>query len=212
MLTPEQIEQNKNTFIDLINSIEREFDKEKLIKWLENSDFFTAPASTKYHSNFEGGLCYHCLNVYYSLEALVKTFATEYTPGEDGEIETPRYSRDSIIIVGLLHDLSKANLYEKYNRNVKDEETGKWVQVEEYRCVDQHNPDRFVFGSHEETAEFMVSQFLPLTVEESVAILHHMGGSSHDSSQTDLSIIYGRYNLAALLHSADLLSTFVLEK
>ena len=69
MLTKEQIEQNKQTFIDLIRSIERDFDKDKLLNWLENSDFFYAPASTRYHSNFEGGLCAHSLSVYYSLEA-----------------------------------------------------------------------------------------------------------------------------------------------
>ena len=213
MLSKEQIEQNKQTFIELINSIEREFNKEKLINWLENSDFFYAPASTKYHSNFEGGLCSHCLSVYYSLEALCNTFASEskYVTLEDGsqkEEITCRYDKDSIIIVALLHDLSKANFYEKYNRNVKNETTGKWESVEEYRTIDVQK--RFIFGNHEETSEFMVRSFIPLKVEESVAILHHMGGAGHDSSQTDLSVIYSKYNLAALLHTADLLSTFVL--
>lgn len=213
MLSKEQIEQNKQTFIELINSIERDFNKEKLINWLENSDFFYAPASTKYHSNFEGGLCSHCLSVYYSLEALCNTFASEsrYITLEDGsqkEEITCRYDKDSIIIVALLHDLSKANFYEKYNRNVKNEVTGKWESVEEYRTIDVQK--RFIFGNHEETSEFMVRSFIPLKVEESVAILHHMGGAGHDSSQTDLSVIYSKYNLAALLHTADLLSTFVL--
>lgn len=213
MLSKEQIEQNKQTFIELINSIERDFNKEKLINWLENSDFFYAPASTKYHSNFEGGLCSHCLSVYYSLEALCNTFASEsrYVTLEDGsqkEEITCRYDKDSIIIVALLHDLSKANFYEKYNRNVKNEVTGKWESVEEYRTIDVQK--RFIFGNHEETSEFMVRSFIPLKVEESVAILHHMGGAGHDSSQTDLSVIYSKYNLAALLHTADLLSTFVL--
>ena len=207
MLSKEQIEQNKQTFIELINSIEREFNKEKLINWLENSDFFYAPASTKYHSNFEGGLCSHCLSVYYSLEALCNTFASEsrYVTLEDGsqkEEITCRYDKDSIIIVALLHDLSKANFYEKYNRNVKNEVTGKWESVEEYRTIDVQK--RFIFGNHEETSEFMVRSFIPLKVEESVAILHHMGGAGHDSSQTDLSVIYSKYNLAALLHTADL--------
>ena len=213
MLTKEQIEQNKQTFIDLIRSIERDFDKDKLINWLENSDFFYAPASTRYHSNFEGGLCAHSLSVYYSLEALCNTFSSEskYVELEDGskkEEITCKYDKDSIIIVSLLHDISKANFYEKYTRNVKNESTGKWESVEEYRVIDSKN--RFIFGNHEETSEFMVRSFLSLKLEESVAILHHMGGSGHDSSQTDLSTIYSKYGLAALLHSADLLSTFVL--
>ena len=188
MLTKEQIEQNKQTFIDLIRSIERDFDKDKLINWLENSDFFYAPASTRYHSNFEGGLCAHSLSVYYSLEALCNTFASEskYVELEDGskkEEITCKYDKDSIIIVSLLHDISKANFYEKYTRNVKNESTGKWESVEEYRVIDSKN--RFIFGNHEETSEFMVRSFLSLKLEESVAILHHMGGSGHDSSQTD---------------------------
>lgn len=214
MLSPEQIEQNKTTFINLINSINREFDKEKLIKWLtEGSDFFTAPASTKYHCAFEGGLCQHSLNVYYSLEALCNTFATEYKTEEiDGELKetaTPKIDRDSILIVSLLHDLSKANLYERYFRNVKNDQTGQWEKVPDYKVREVKN--RFIFGNHEETAEFMVRSFIPLTVEESVAILHHMGGKGWDSSQTDLSVIYGNHPLACLLHTADLLSTYTLE-
>lgn len=214
MLSKEQIEQNKQTFISLIRSITRDFDKEKLINWLsEKSDFFTAPASTKYHGNFEGGLCQHCLNVFYSLESLCDTFATDWQRNEQNperdQTPVPRYNKDSVIIVGLLHDLSKVNFYETYNRNVKNEVTGKWEQVSEYRTIDSHN--RFIYGNHEETAEFMVRSFIPLTLEESVAILHHMGGTNFDSSQTDLSIIYNKYNLTVLLHSADLLSTFILE-
>lgn len=214
MLTPEQIEQNKQTFLSLVNSIGREFDKEKLIKWLtEGSDFFTAPASTKYHCAFEGGLCQHSLNVYYSLEALCSTFATDYKQemidGETKEIATPKFERDSILITSLFHDISKANLYERYLRNVKNDQTGQWEKVPDYKVRDLK--DRFVFGSHEETAEFMLRSFIPLTVEESVAILHHMGGKGWDSSQTDLSMIYGRYRLACLLHTADLLSTYILE-
>ena len=100
MLSKEQIEQNKQTFIELINSIERDFNKEKLINWLENSDFFYAPASTKYHSNFEGGLCSHCLSVYYSLEALCNTFASEsrYVTLEDGSQKEERFNYYSCII------------------------------------------------------------------------------------------------------------------
>lgn len=206
MLSNQEIEQNKQTFLELINSIERPFDKEKLIKWLNSSDFFLAPASTKYHCSFAGGLCQHSLNVYYSLDALCNTFATELD--ENGNPKC-KYSKDSIIICGLLHDISKANFYEKYNRNVKNEQTGKWEQVEDYRVKDADS--RFIYGNHEETAEFMLRTFLPLEVEESIAILYHMGGTGYDSSQTDLSVIYRKYNLPCLLHLADLASTFLLE-
>lgn len=207
MLSNEEIEQNRQTFLGLINSIERPFDKEKLIKWLNSSDFFIAPASTKYHCAFAGGLCLHSLNVYYSLEALCNTFVSEI---DENGIPKSKYSKDSIIICGLLHDISKANFYEKYNRNVKNEQTGKWEQVSDYRVRDVSN--RFVFGNHEETSEFMVSSFIPLEIEEKVAILYHMGGNAFDSTQADLSAIYDTYSLACLLHLADMASAYVLEK
>lgn len=206
MLTEKQIVVNKETFINLINSIKREFDKEKLLNWLESSDFFRAPASTKYHLNCDGGLCQHSLNVYYSLEALCNTFAT--IPDKDNNYVC-RYSKDSILICGLLHDISKANFYEKYNKNVKNETTGQWEKVASYKI--RENENRFLYGNHEENSEFMVRSFIPLEVEESVAILHHMGETTRDSSQPDLSAIYTKYNLAALLHAADYLSTFCLE-
>ena len=201
MLTEKQIVVNKETFINLINSIKREFDKEKLLNWLESSDFFRAPASTKYHLNCDGGLCQHSLNVYYSLEALCNTFAT--IPDKDNNYVC-RYSKDSILICGLLHDISNANFSEKYN-----ETTGQWEKVASYKI--RENENRFLYGNHEENSEFMVRSFIPLEVEESVAILHHMGETTRDSSQPDLSAIYTKYNLAALLHAADYLSTFCLE-
>lgn len=207
-LSAEQREQNKETFINLINSIKRTFDKEKLINWLTKSDFFEAPASTRYHCNYEGGLCQHSLNVYYSLKALCETFATDYKEENGKEIATPRFDSDSIIIVSLFHDISKTNFYERYFRNVKNER-GEWEQKADYRIVDQQK--RFIFGNHEETSEYMARSFIPLTVEESVAILNHMGGKSFDSAQTDLSVVYGKYNLACLLHVADTLATFCLE-
>ena len=211
MITKEQMEQNKATFINLINSIEREFDKEKLIDWLTNrSDFFTAPCSTKYHASFEGGLCLHSLNVFYCLESLCNTFAVNWE-FEDGKPTnpTPKYSRDSILIVSLLHDISKANFYEQYFKNVKNEETGVWEKVSAYRTKDPS--ERFLFGNHEQTSEYMVRSFIPLSVEESVAMLNHMGGMGFDSAQTDLSTIYSNYNLACLLHVADMISTYCLE-
>ena len=205
MLSKEDIERNKKEFISLIYSIEREFNKDRLIEWLENrSDFFTAPASSKYHGSYEGGLCNHSLNVYYSLKNLAQNFLS-YEIDQEGN-QHFKYSEDSLKIVGLLHDISKANYYEKYFRNVKDEK-GNWVQVPEYKVRD----DRFIFGSKEQTAEFMVSNFIPLTVDERISILHSSGGQAYDSTQTNVATIFNACELTTLLHTADLLSTFVLE-
>ena len=210
MLSKEQINKNKEEFISLINSINRKFDKEKLIDWLENkSDFFTTPASTKYHCGYEGGLCEHSLNVYYALKDLNYNYMPELTVSEEEAkqgIHKYEYNEDTIKIVGLFHDISKANYYEKYSRNVKDKD-GNWQQVQDYRIKE----NRFIYGSDEQNTEFMVSTFIPLTVDEKVALLHKSGGKAFDSTQENIPTIFNKYKLAALLHCADMLSCYILE-
>lgn len=207
----ERIESNKAEFIALINSITREFSKERLIDWLENkSDFFTAPATTKYHGSYEGGLCEHSLNVYYALRNLNYGYMPELIRTEEEikqGIHKYKYDEDTLKIVGLLHDISKVNYYEKYQRNVKDK-NGNWTQVEEYRIKE----DRFIYGSDEQTADFMVSTFIPLTKDEHIAILHKTGGRAFDSTQTSIPVIFEKCELAVLLNCADLLSCYILEK
>lgn len=205
MLSQEQIEQNKVEFISLLKSISREnANIEGLINKLESSDFFTAPASTKYHGAFKGGLCRHCLDVYIVLRNLVAQNNLEF-------------DEDSLIICALLHDFSKMNLYETtyFNKKVYSETGSKsdnagrfdWVSEQGYKTVDVS--ERFVYGNHEETSEYMIRQFIPLKVEESVAILHHHGGMGYDSTQMDISLIYGRYPLALMLHLADMTCAYL---
>ena len=209
MLSDIQIENNKQEFINLINKIEREsFKKDLFFSKMENSDFYYAPASTKYHNNFKGGLVDHCLNVYYRLINLVKLAGLE-----------DRVSDESCIIVALMHDLAKRNFYSISIRNKKKySESGKrddrdgngrydWVSVPGYIVAD--SSERFLYGNHEQTSEFMASQFIDLTVEESVAILHHMGGLSFDSTKEDYFSIYRRYPLALLLFEADMIASCV---
>ncbi len=197
MLSEKQIQENRETFLNLINSITNpEFSKDALINWLDRkSDFFSAPASTKYHLSCEGGLCQHSLNVYRQLNKLCI-------------MEKLDINDDSIKIVSLLHDISKANFYEKYYRNVKDDQTGQWTKVLDYKVRE----DKFILGSHEQNSEYMVHSFYPLTVEESAAILHHMGGKSWDSAQDDIPAVYNKYSLAVLLHTADMLATYLDEQ
>ena len=94
------------------------FCSEKLLDWLDHkTDFFTAPASTRFHGACEGGLCMHSLNVYHALH---DTFFTE------GD------SEETFAICALLHDLCKANYYKPGTRNVKNEATGQWEKVPSY--------------------------------------------------------------------------------
>ena len=205
-LTEEMIQQNKEAFIALINSISRDGAKiEQLLTKLENSDFYTAPASTKYHSSFKGGLVYHCLNVYHNLMELVNM------KGLNDEIST-----ETIVIVSLLHDLSKMNFYQLSTRNKKvyspqgkkQDEIGKfdWVTEQSYATLPQE--ERFMIGNHEENSEYMARYFVPLTVEESAAILNHHGGLGSDSTQGVAPKIMGKFKLVTLLHLADMLAAY----
>lgn len=200
------IETNKGIFLELLNQIKREgFRKEELIKKLESSDFFTAPASTKYHGSFEGGLCAHSISVYYNLKNLITMKGMEST-----------IDPDTILILGLLHDMSKMNFYKKDYRNKKVySETGSkyddggrydWVVEQTYSVISQD--ERFLFGNHEETSEYMVSQYVPLSYIESAAIINHHAGMSFDSTEIAPQILQ-RYSIAALLHIADMLASYI---
>lgn len=212
MLTKEQIMNNKTDFIGLISSINREgADIEKLISKLERSDFFYAPASTQYHGAYEGGLCDHCLNVYCNLLQLAEMKADMLGINVD-EV------KESLIVVALLHDISKMNTYKVGVKNEKVySETGSkyddlgkfdWVSKRIYTTRD----DKFVFGSHESTSEYIARTFIPLTLEESVAILHHMGSMSWDSAKDNIGEVFNKYWLALLLYEADMLATYIDER
>lgn len=205
MLSKEQRENTKNEILSLLRSVSRkDYKIDELIDALESNNFFESPASTEYHGSEPGGLAEHSLNVFYNLMHLVKYKGLEET-----------ISEDSIIICSLLHDISKAGNYEIYYKNYKEynqngsrsDEGGKfdWKTKPTYKISDS----RFIFGNHEMTSEFLVRQFVPLTVQESVAILHHMGGLSWDSAKDNISEIYQTYPLALLLHESDMLATFI---
>jgi len=201
------IEANKERYIKLLDNITSpEFNKQSLITYLEASDFFTAPASTKYHGSFEGGLCSHCLAVYDNMRTLVDMKGLNYV-----------ITLEEITVVALFHDLSKINFYTLENRNKKfysdsgskTDAGGKydWVVVKEYGV--KPIEERFVYGSHEQTAEYLASCFLPLTISERQAILYHMGGMAKDSIPDMVTTIYGMNNLAVILHLADMLASYV---
>lgn len=205
-MTKEQLDKNKETFIELVKSIQREgFDKEKLLYKLEHSDFYTAPASTIYHNSFEGGLVKHSLNVYYELCNLVKMLGFN------------DISEDTIKIVALFHDLSKMNFYEDYVRNVKkysehgtkSDEMGRfdWQAEKGFKVREASN--RYLFSTHGQNSERMLSYFTPLYEHESAAIIWHHAGMDNDSKNIDLSAILNRYPLATLLHIADLIATYI---
>lgn len=208
MLTAEQIEQNKNEFIYLLSTIQIPgADIKGLVEYLLASDFFEAPASTLYHCNYAGGLCYHSLNVYKTLLDLTNL----YVPG--------KYDKSTLIAVALLHDISKVNFYEKtiVNKKIYNEQGSKkdnlgkyeWVAEEAYKVKPAE--ERFLAGSHEENSMLIASRFIPFNMEEIVAIMHHHCNSNDGNQLYDLSAILNKYPLLTLLHSADFLSCFLKE-
>lgn len=208
-----QMQQDKERYISLISSIEREgADIEKLLKKLENSDFFYAPASVKYHSAHEGGLCAHSLAVYDAYIKLIESLK------DTCPMDPICFDKDSIKIVTLLHDISKMNKYEPSLKNSKvycedgdkTDALGRYKWVSEWGWATRENA--FLYGSHEMTSEFIARQFIPLTIDESVAILHHMGGMHWDSAKDNISAVYGQYTLATLLHLADMMATYIFER
>lgn len=209
-LTPQQIEENKNVFINLIYSINIDgVDKDGLINYLLNSDFFFAPASTKYHSNYDGGLCQHSLNVYYALKNLYEQYRELTGPIDE----------NSLLVCGLFHDISKINFYEKtimnkkiYNeQGTKHDNMGKfdWVSVEGW--VVKEAEDRFLAGTHEENSVLLLSRFIPLNHDETVAILNHHMNTGNGNTNIDQSQICNKYPLAVLLHMADFIATYIEE-
>lgn len=208
MLTTDQIRDNRITFESLLRSITRPgADIEGLINKLEREDFFYAPASTQFHCAYEGGLCEHSLHVYEQLKKLV-------------EMEGINIPEESIIITALLHDISKMGFYTTYvaNRKVyspegkrRDEQgTFDWVAEKAWKVKDAK--ERFLYGTHGQNSEFMTGVFIPLQLEESVAIINHMGITEKGETNYDLTSIFNKYPLASLLHSADMLATFIMER
>lgn len=180
-------------FCSLLSSQVQRHGVDKLLEWLAGTDFFRAPASTRFHGACEQGLVMHSLNVY---QAFMDRF---YEEGVD--------NLESVTLCTLLHDLCKANYYKAGTRNVKNEATGQWEKAPFY-SVD----DLFPYG-HGEKSVFLIERFMKLKVEEAVAIRWHMGGFD-DAARGGcfaISEAYDKYPLAVKLHIADLQATYLME-
>ena len=162
-------------------------------------DFFTAPASTKFHCAYEGGLCEHSLNVYDCLKSYLETDRAKETFGL-------KFSDETIAISALLHDICKINTYVVSMRNVKNDKTGQWEKVPYY----DYN-DTLPYG-HGEKSVYIVSGFMRLTRDEAMAIRWHMGFSGEENVKL-IGNALRMYPLALALSIADCeASSFVEER
>ena len=169
-----------------------------MLEYLENSDFFTAPASTKFHLSREGGLCEHSINVYYRLKELVKNEKSDWAKNVSGE---------SIAIIALLHDVCKTGMYVVDYRNQKQPD-GSWIKVP-YYTIDELLP----YG-HGEKSVYIINGYMRLTREEAICINWHMGGydervkgGSYANAKA-----YEKFPLAVLTHVADVLASYLDEE
>lgn len=170
---------------------------DKLLEYLisPQSDFFSAPASTRYHGSYAEGLVEHSLNVYYCLK--------DYLARERcKEIYKMDYSEETIAIVALLHDICKINCYKPGKRNVKV--NGKWESVDTFEF-----DDKLPYG-HGEKSVYIITGFMRLTREEAFAIRYHMGFSNNDNPNS-IGYTFEHYPIAFALSTADMEATYFLE-
>ncbi len=188
----------KEEFISIFNENIKREGADKLLDFLENkSDFFTAPASTRYHNAFEGGLLRHSLNVYKCLVAYLER-------GRVKDMYKLEASAETAAIVALLHDLCKVNIYRVSYRNSKNDKTGQWEKVPYYEIH-----DTLPYG-HGEKSVYMISGFMRLTREEAMAIRWHMGFSGTEDKNT-IGRALEKYPLAFALSVADMEASYFLE-
>ena len=179
----------KEEFISLLRSTNRE-GIEEVIQFLEKSDFYKAPASTRFHGSFEGGLLEHSMKVYETLKHKVKNSLLDLN-----------VSDDTLIIIALLHDICKVNFYKVDYRNAKNER-GEWEKVP-YYTVD----DTIPYG-HGEKSVMMITEYMKLTVEEKYCIRWHMGFTEPKEAYNTLGQAFKKFPLALILHEADLEATY----
>ena len=191
------IEAVKAEFIEIYKeNITRE-GADKLLEYLINKcDFFVAPASTRFHGSFEGGLAQHSINVYRCLKDYLERPRVK-------ELYKLSYTDEQIAIVALLHDMCKIDCYKTEMRNVKNEQ-GKWESVPFYKFDDD-----LPYG-HGEKSVYMTSGFMRLSREEAMAIRWHMGFSGTEDNNL-VGKALEKYPLAFALATTDMEASYFLE-
>lgn len=195
----------------LISRFEAEMGKinrpgvDKLMGYIRASDFYTAPASTRFHLSCEGGLLQHSLNVLDALRGLLYRDGDgpwEYVAAGRAVAEIPE---DSVTIAALLHDICKTHFYATSTRNVKNERTGRW-EKQPYYTVD----DKMPLG-HGPKSAMIVKQYMELTTPELYAIWHHMGMTGDRDNDNAVGASFEKYPLALALHTADMMASRIME-
>lgn len=188
----------KEEFIKLYNENITRDGGDKLLEYLlsPQSDFFRAPASTRFHGSHEGGLLEHSLNVYHCLKDYLSRERVKKVYGMN-------YSEESIALCALLHDICKVNIYRVDYRNAKNDR-GEWEKVP-YYSIDDSIP----YG-HGEKSVYIISGYMRLSRDEAFAIRYHMGFSGIEDKNS-IGRSFEMFPLAFALSVADMEATYYLE-
>lgn len=194
---------NKDTFIGLVKKYVKRDGVDKLLDWLDRTDFYVAPLTTRYQLSVEGGLVQHSLNTFYRMVELTNMYYGK-EPADDNFYngDTPdadtAFTMESIAIVSLFHAIYKVNCYVKDYRNVKVD--GVWQQVEYYRWEED-----FIYGRGTKSV-YILQQFMRLYVDEAHAIRFHTAGREDtNTGMFDASYyrVYEQSPLSVLLFLAE---------
>ena len=188
----------KEEFISIYQQYITREGADTLLEYLNRSDFFTAPASAKFHSAYVGGLAEHSLNVYHCLVDFLSRPRVK-------EVYGITVSDESAAIASLLHDVCKIGCYKAGTRNVKNETTGQWEKVPTF-----FYEDKLPYG-HGEKSVYIISGFMRLTREEAMAIRWHMGFSGTEDTRI-VGQALRQYPLAFALHTADMEASNFMEQ
>jgi len=198
-----EIEENKQKYIELFKNyvVPAYKGADKLLDWICKSDFFEAPASTRYHLCCKGGLCKHSLNVYERLKKLVFfEYGNEYENALGVDLS-------EIVLIALCHDLCKANSYKVEMRNVKNDR-GEWVKEPFYK----YSPE-FEMGGHGQKSLFIIQNCVQgLTLNVCSAIVYHMGASGSPNSplKDDTAMAcMEEFPIVMFTNMADTMATFI---
>ena len=188
----------KDRFIEIFNDNIKREGADELFSWLEKSDFFRAPASTRYHLAEPEGLVKHSVHVY---ERLRDLYSYELARVTGGPVILSDEDEEKIAICGLLHDICKVNFYAVEMRNRKNDK-GQWEKYPFYVIN-----DTLPYG-HGEKSVYIISGFMRLTREEAMAIRWHMGGWQEGDAR-NAGNAFEKFPLSVLTHIADLEATYL---
>jgi HD superfamily phosphohydrolase YqeK len=185
----EECMEPKQEFLEILDRTIKRDGAWDLSEWLANTDFFVAPASTRYHGAYEGGLVKHSLSVYHHLVKLCKVYECDA-------------SDESVAIVALFHDICKIGCYKTEMRWRKNK-LNQWEQYPTYKFEED-----FKYGGHGSKSVYLLQNFIALEPEEAVAINCHMG-QWDSTTYSNPTTAFETYKLAWLLHIADEAASFL---